>query len=66
MPAPTLAQDLPAESPRQVCNLCPGRRLLCERRALLERAARRTELLCRPRHSELTAASFSEEGEEIL
>ena len=34
MPVPTAAQDLPAESPKHVCELCPGRGRSCERAAL--------------------------------
>lgn len=34
MPVPTAAQDLPAESPKHVCKLCPGRGRLCERATL--------------------------------
>ena len=34
MPVATAAQDLPAESPIQVCNLYPGNAAWCERHAL--------------------------------
>jgi hypothetical protein len=70
MPVPKVAQDLPAESPKQVCNLCPGSRAWCERRApaWMRGAHNKISLPARSLAEDrvLTAASFPERGEEIL
>jgi hypothetical protein len=70
MPVPTVPQDLPAESPKHVWNLCPGNRTWCEWWAPRVGCASPTTiaLLTRPfaKDRVLMAGDFPERGEEIL
>jgi hypothetical protein len=68
MPVPTVPQDLPAESPKRVCNLCPDEgRGVSDMISGSEGVATATESHCRPDrspgHGVLRGASFPEQGE---